>query len=132
METVVLFVIGFAVGWYISSKITAAFYLGMFKMILQDLKITNKDLVAMARKHGADFITEEQEAVLKAAEADNLERIEIKVEKHGDMLYAFRMDNDKFLGQGTDPKALIAEMAHHIKNVHCTVVEGDEYMKSEA
>lgn len=128
----VLFIVGFVCGWYVSSKVTAAFYLGMFKMILTDLKITNKDLVAMARKHGADFITEEQEATLKAAEESDLERIEIKVEKHGDMLYAFRVDNDKFLGQGTDPKALITEMSHHIKNVHCTVVEGEEYMKAEA
>lgn len=132
MDGILLLAAVFAAGWFIGSRLTAAFHIRLFKMILEDLKISNKDLIRVARENGAGFITEEQEARLAAAEAADLEHIEIKVEKHGDMLYAFRVDNDKFLGQGTSRDALIAEMAHHIKNVRCTVVEGDEYMKSEA
>lgn len=119
----------FVLGWYFGSKLTAAFHIRLFKMILEDLKISNADLIGVARRTGANFITPEQDAKLKAAEELDLEKIEIKVEKHNDTLYAFRTDNDQFLGQGSTREELIDAMAQRLKNVHLTVVEGNEYMK---
>ena len=132
MDGILLLAAVFAAGWFIGSRLTAAFHIRLFKMILEDLKISNKDLIRVARENGAGFITEEQEAMLKAAEEDDLERIEIKVEKHNDTLYAFRKDNDAFLGQGSTREALVEAMAQRMRNVRCIVVEGEEYMKSEA
>ncbi len=122
----------FVAGWYVGHKLAVGFYLRLFKMILEDLGIDNKKLVEMARKHGAEFITPEHEAKFKEIEEADLEKIEIKVEKHNDTLYAFRKDNDAFLGQGATREDLIEAMAQKMKNVHLTVVEGNEYMKSEA
>ncbi len=122
----------FAAGWYVGHKLAAGFYLRLFKMILEDLGIDNTKLIAMARKHGAEFITPEQEAKFREIESVDLEKIEIKVEKHNDTLYAFRKDNDAFLGQGSTREQLIEAMSQRMKNVHLTVVEGNEYMKSEA
>ena len=132
MEILIEYAIMFALGWWLGSKITGHLQLLLFKQILTDLNISNADLVRVARKTGADFITPEQEATLKAAEEADLEQIEIKVEKHGEMLYAFRVDNDQFLGQGTTKESLVDAMAQRLKNVRCTVVEGNEYMKNEA
>ena len=46
------------------------------------------------------------EGVIKSVEEEQAEsenkRIEMKVEKHGDVLYAFRKDNDDFVCQGAD------------------------------
>ncbi len=131
MDVISLLIV-FALGWYIGHKISAAFHVKLFKMILDDLGIDNKRLIAVARERAAEFITPEQEAQLKAAEEDGLEQIDIKVEKHGEMLYAFRKDNDQFLGQGTSRDDLIAAMAQRMKGVRLTVVEGDEYMKAQA
>ena len=128
MELVIEYAIMFVLGWWLGSKITGHSQLLLFKQILTDLKISNADLVRVARKTGADFITPEQEATLKAAEEADLEQIEIKVEKHGEMLYAFRADNDQFLGQGTSREELIKAMSDRLRNVRCTVVEGNEYM----
>lgn len=122
----------FALGWYLGAKISTAFQARLFRMILEDLGVTNKDLIKVARKNGAEFITEEHEKKFQEVESADLEKIEIKVEKHADTLYAFRKDNDAFLGQGATKEDLIAAMATRLKNVHCTVVEGNEYMKSEA
>ena len=122
----------FALGFWAGQKVASAFHIKLFKMILEDLKITNSDLIKVARKTGAGFITPEQDAKLTAAEEADLEKIEIKVEKHGEMLYAFRKDNDQFLGQGSTREQLIDAMAQRLKNVHCTVVEGNEYMQQEA
>jgi hypothetical protein len=132
MEILVEYVIVFALGWYIGGKLTAALHIKMFKMILEDLKISNTDLINVARRSGADWMSPEQEAKLDELETAGLEKIEIKVEKHGEMLYAFRNDNDQFIGQGTSREDLIKAMAERLRNVHCTVVEGSEYMKSEA
>ncbi len=122
----------FALGWYIGGKITAFIHVKMFKMILEDLKVSDKDLINVARRTGAEFITPEQEAKFKELEDDGLEQIDIKVEKHSDTLYAFRKDNDQFLGQGSTREDLIEAMSKRMKNVRLIVVEGDEYMKSEA
>lgn len=47
-----------------------------------------------------------QEGILKPAEPDETEsdskRIDMKVERHGDVLYAFRIDDDGFVCQGAD------------------------------
>ena len=132
MEDLIILGLLFAAGFYLGYKISAVFHMALFKSLLTDLKVSNKDLIRVARKIGKDFMTPEQEATLKAAEEGSLEEIEIKVEKHGETLYAFRADNDQFLGQGADRDSLIAAMAHRVKNVHCTIVEGSEYMKQEA
>lgn len=122
----------FSLGWFFGSRASTKFHLTLFKMILQDLGISNKDLIRVARKTGVEFITNEQEQKFKEIEEGELDHIEIKVEKHGEMLYAFRNDNDQFLGQGTSREALIEAMATKLKNVRLTVVEGNEYMKQEA
>ena len=132
MEDFIITALIFAAGWYAGYKISAIFHMSLFKTLLKDLNVSNKDLINVARKIGKDFMTEEQKKVLDDAEANDLEKIEIKVEKHGETLYAFRADNDQFLGQGSTRDDLIAAMAQRIKNVHCTVVEGNEYMKQEA
>ena len=121
--------IGMVIGWRMGS----AFHVRMFKEILNELGVTNQQLIKVA-KANAVGLGEEAEAKIRELEerAAGLEQIEIKVEKHGDVLYAFRKDNDQFLGQGADREALIAAMAERMKNVKLTVVEGDEYMKITA
>lgn len=132
MEYFIELLIVFGLGWYLGHKLSAAIHLRLFKLILSDLNITNQDLVNMARKHGAEFITPEIDAKFKEMEDDGLEQIDIKVEKHSDTLYAFRKDNDQFLGQGSSREDLIAALEERMTNVRLIVVEGHEHMKSEA
>ena len=42
------------------------------------------------------------EAVVEAETKTESVRIQMKVERHGDVIYAFRVDNDDFICQGTD------------------------------
>lgn len=125
--------IGMVIGWRMGSN----FHIRMFKEILNELGVTNQQLLNVA-KANAVGLGEEAQAQIRAIEekaaaaGQDLEQIEIKVEKHGDILYAFRKDNDQFLGQGADREALIIAMSQRLKNVKLTVVEGDEYMKITA
>ena len=134
MELYIEYAIVFALGWYIGGKVAAYLQLQVFKAILSELNISNKDLIRVARKNAPDFIQDkldEIESQADAADESGLEQIEIKVEKHGEMLYAFRNDNDQFIGQGTSRDDLIKAMSERLRNVRCTVVEGSEYMKPE-
>lgn len=126
----IFFALGFVVGW----RINGAFHISLIKQLLADLGVTNQQLIKVAKDSAAHLGIEAQEKVrqLEAAAEDDLEQIDIKVEKHGEVLYAFRTDNDQFLGQGASREALIEAMSHRLKNVRLSVVEGNEYMKNEA
>jgi len=130
------FLIAFAIGWYLGSKVTGYFQMKVFQHVLAELKVDHKDLIRVARKDAPDFIQaklDELESHVDSIEdAAELERVEIKVEKHSDTLYAFRKDNDQFLGQGSSREQLIEAMAQRMRNVRLVVVEGDEFMKAEA
>ena len=128
----VIFVLGFWLGW----KIQEYFMIGLLKHLLSDLGVSNEQLIKVAKDSakllGPEYEDRINEIEAKAKDIDGFEQIEIKVEKHGEMLYAFRKDNDQFLGQGTDKESLVEAMTHRVRNVRCKVVEGNEYMKSEA
>lgn len=119
----------FSLGWWMGSKWTTLITVRAMMDIFRDLKITNKDLHRIARENGLTLPSKDSE---ESSDEDTLDQIDIKVEKHGEMLYAFRADNDAFLGQGTSRDELVNRMAEKLKNVRCTIVEGVEYMKSEA
>lgn len=128
MELVIEYLIVFALGWFIGSRITGFFQLQVFKQILIDLKIDNKDLIRVARKGAPEIIQQQLDQLESHVDAAGLEQIDIKVEKHNDTLYAYRKDTNEFLGQGSSKDDLIAAMAHRVKNVRLTVVEGNEHM----
>ena len=58
----------------------------------------------------------------EAAEAES-KRIEMKVEQHGDVLYAFRKDTDDFVCQGANFEELRANFARRFPG-HTGSVEG--------
>jgi hypothetical protein len=128
MELVIEYLIVFALGWFIGSRITGFFQLQVFKQILIDLKIDNKDLIRVARKGAPEIIQQQLDQLESHVDAAGLEQIDIKVEKHNDTLYAYRKDTNEFLGQGSSKDDLIAAMAHRVKDVRLTVVEGNEHM----
>ena len=135
MELLIEYIIVFSLGWYIGSKVATYFQTQIFKQILIELNVDHKDLIRVARKDAPDFIQSQLDVIESQIESHvdaALEQIEIKLEKHSNTLYAFRKDNDQFLGQGSTKDELITAMSQRLKNVRLTVVEGDEYMKGEA
>jgi hypothetical protein len=133
MELIDLITLGifFCLGWYCGSKVTGYFQMKVFQNVLAELKVDHKDLIRVARKDAPDFIQaklDEIESHVDSIENAALEKIDIKVEKHSNTLYAFRSDNDQFLGQGSTKDELIEAMSQKMKNVRLIVVEGNEHM----
>ena len=117
------FFLGFAVGWFLASKVTTALHLSSFKKILEDLGVTNQQMQKLRDniKLELDDAIDEPETVC-----------EIKIEQHGDQLYAYRKEDDHFLGQGTDRDSLIARISKEFSGQVRLIIreeDGAEHIK---
>lgn len=123
----------FILGWRIGSAVTGMIHRHLFAEMLKDLKISKADLINLIKKHGDD-VPENIKAQIKKIEEDNdgLEVIEVKVEQHNDTLYMFRLDNDQFLGQGSNYETLVERLGESMKNVRLIVVEGKEFLAQKS
>lgn len=127
MEYIITAIIAFWLG----AKISTIWNRIVFRDILNDLGVTHKQLVKLAQSKGVDFTKFDDE---EAAAETKPEEIAIKVEQHQGQLYAFRIENDEFLGQGKNREELIESLAKKFKNVQFTVPQdqGAELLKNEA
>ena len=51
--------------------------------------------------------------------------LEVTIEQHSNTLYAFRKDNNQFLGQGKTREELIAMITEKVSNVTLVIAEAD-------
>jgi DNA-binding transcriptional MerR regulator len=96
----------------------------IFREVLKDLGVTKAQVRQLLEQKGVS--ADELKEFMGEAAADQLqprEEIEIKIEQHQGQLYAFRVDNDQFLGQGTDRDSLVARIAETYKNTKFTVTK---------
>lgn len=115
MELIEL-LLAFAAGCWLGFRVNEAMMAITFKKMIEEAGITPKDL----RKFHDKFKGEFQE------DSDpELDVIEIRIEKHKDCLYAFRKDNDQFLGQGATKEDLIRRLGEKIRGTRLTIAEGD-------
>lgn len=112
MELILTFIFAFWLG----SALKEVFMRMIFRDLLKDLGVSEQQLRAHAKANNIKLPDED------AADSEgDLPLVEIKIEKHNDQLYAFRMDNDQFLGQGGDRDALIKRLASQAQNVRYLV-----------
>jgi hypothetical protein len=121
MELLIAIAIAFALGWYVGSWITTQLLALSFKQILQDLGVKNEQLKKLARDVGVDV---PDTAVSTAAETE-LTPLEITLEQHQGVLYAYRKDNQQFLGQGTDRETLVASIGRRMTDVRLIIDQAD-------
>lgn len=109
-------ILGIAIGW----RLNATFARMTMFAILKDLGVTESQLKAQMRKYEGDTDPEPQ---------DELTTIEVKLEQHQGLIYAFRTDTDTFLGQGRDRDTLIEDLKGKMNNVRLVIVEGKDLIK---
>jgi hypothetical protein len=97
METIILIVLGFVVGWKLSEWITTA----SFMRILDDLNVDTKDLEKLNKTY-AKSLGEEVE--------EDLTVIQVKVEEHQGRLFAYESVKDTFLAHADNADDLLAKL----------------------
>lgn len=90
-------IIGLVAGFYLGYKVCDFYHKHAINDILNDMGITPE-----MRKEMAEHCKQEM-AKMEAA----INQIRVKIEQHQGQFYAFRADNDQFLGQSTDRATLL-------------------------
>lgn len=111
METILLIVLIFAVGFYIGKTYA-------YLMIAKELRDAAKEAGLDLEKELAKLEAKQQPQVTKVPK--------LSVERHGDMLYLFDRETDTFVCQGASVQEL-AEHAKKYKNIaNAVVLFGDK------
>ncbi len=118
MESLIALVVGLYIGW----KINEVIMLYTFKKVLEDLNVKPEELKAMAQRLGV--ILPEEDAVTSDDDSQ-LPIIEIRLEQHNDVLYAYRKDTGQFLGQGATKELLIERMGETLTQVRLVINQDD-------
>lgn len=121
IETSIILVIAFAAGWYMGSWITTHLLSQSFRQILDDLGVKREQLQKLARDVGIEL-----PAVNASTESGaGLTPVEVTIEQHQGVLYAYRKDNQQFLGQGTDREGLIDSISKRMTDVRLIIDQQD-------
>jgi uncharacterized membrane-anchored protein YhcB (DUF1043 family) len=109
MDDYLLFILGLVVGYWVGKIVTNALNTISFREILKDLNVNQSQLEQLRAQLDTDD------------EVRPLPQLEIRIEQQGTELYAYRCDNDQFLGQGPDREALIKRLTENLTNVRVIV-----------
>ncbi len=121
MELVIAIVVAFAFGWYLGSAVTTHLLALSFRQILNDLGVKNEQLKKLAQDVGIEV----PEAAASTPSGDQLTPLEIVLEQHQGVLYAYRKDNQQFLGQGTDRETLVDSISRRMTDVRLIIDQED-------
>jgi hypothetical protein len=85
--------------------------------MMREAGVTNKDL--------DQFINHWAPSLSRELEAAEQPQIEVRLEQHNQTLYAFRKDNEEFLGQGADQEELFKRIAERFQDVKFVIRKDD-------
>jgi hypothetical protein len=115
METILNLLIVAGVGWWAGSAWTAMVLRSGFQKILKELGVTDQQMIKLARDNGL--------RVESSTAEPELTPMEIKLEQHQGVIYAYRIDDGQFLGQGVDRDELIESLKKNLANVRLIIAE---------
>jgi len=121
MEILIAVLVAFVFGWYIGSWVTTHLMALSFRQILTDLGVKNSQLRQLAENVGVELPDVNQ----NTADGDKLTPLEVTIEQHQGVLYAYRKDNQQFLGQGTDREGLIDSISKRMTDVRLIIDSAD-------
>lgn len=114
---ILLIILGSVIIGFVLGKAAADAYNHIaFREILKELGITEQQMRDLAKNNGI--------LVPESAKSE-LPTLEVRLEKLGDVIYAYRKDNDVFLGQGPDRDALIQRLTENLTNVRVIIAKED-------
>jgi hypothetical protein len=107
---------------YIGWKASQAWHLIAFRKIMQDLKITDNQLLKVAQDAGVDIseITKEDDK-----DETDLPILEVRVEQQPEGLFAYRKEDSLFLAMGKDRKGLMENLVNNLTNVRVVIAKED-------
>lgn len=121
INNIFMWLSGFVFGWWVMGK----FAKKAMQEVLMNLDLTEEQLIEALKKSNAEFMIEDEEG------NDITNHVPIRIEKHGEQLYAYTVKDNTFIAQGTDADSLFTRMRERFKNVEFRVdrENGAEHIK---
>ena len=107
IETALIFLLGIIIG----SRISAAWMRLTMRELFKDLGITDEQLREVLRRNGVDI------------EEPTRPEVEVRIERHQGVLFAYRCDTEEFLGQGSSQGDLVASITRRLQGVRLVIRE---------
>jgi hypothetical protein len=115
-ELFIVAALGIFIGWQASKRV----HLDGFRQLLRALKITEEDLRrAMIRVQSQEWQLDEPEGSTDPTIVD------VKLERVGTQIFAYRKSDDRFLAQGSDADTLIARLNENLTPCRVVVAQED-------
>ena len=112
MEQLLTYLLVAGLSFWIGMKLASVWQTIILKELLKDLGITDQQLRELAKKHGANLADSDEDS-----DELVLTEMEIRIEQHAGQLYAYRVEDNFFIGQGTDRESLIKRIAEDVADV---------------
>jgi hypothetical protein len=115
-EIIIAALVGIFIGWTASKQV----HLDGFRQLLRALKITEEDLLrAMIKIQSPGWQLEDLEG------AKDPTVVDVKLEKVGTAIFAYRKSDHQFLAQGSDADTLIARLNQNLTPCRVVVAQED-------
>ena len=114
--TTLYIILALLAGIWIGWKAQEIMFSMTFSKMLEEAGVTDKDLGKFLDHH-KDHLDLDEES--------ELPNLEVRLERMGDQIYAYRKDDDQFLAQGRDRAELIDRISKRIDNVKLIIAEDD-------
>jgi hypothetical protein len=118
-NSTITLIIVFAIGWFLGSRIQWFLDQITFKEILKDLGVTTKQLTQLIERADAPAVNQ------NTALGVELEPVEVTLEQHQGVIYAYRKADSQYLGQGTDQATLIQSITNRMTGVRLIIDQQD-------
>ena len=112
------FVLGCILGGIVGYRLANHLHQAVISDLFQRVGITPEKMESVMK----DLQKEINQA---EGETSEFPKLEIKVEQHGDRMYAYRKDSGLFLAQGKTRDELIAMITEKVSNVTLVITEAD-------
>ena len=112
-ELIIAAAVGIFIGWRAARQV----HLDGFRQLLRALKVTEEDLLrAMIKIQSKEWQLEE---------AEDPTVVDVKLEKVGTAIFAYRKSDHQFLAQGSDADSLIARLNENLTPCRVVVAKED-------
>jgi len=112
------FVLGCILGGIVGYRVADALHKALIPDIFRRAGVTQEKLEAVMKDLQKEINQEE-------GRTEEFPKLEIKIEQHGDRMYAYRKDTGLFLAQGKTREELIAMITEKVANVTLVISEAD-------
>jgi len=120
IETVLIVVVLMTLGCILGAWISSIFYRSVIREFLKELGYDTPEKLRELHDRIADRLTADNSAAVSGKPV-----IKIRLEQHQGIIFAYREDDQTFVGQGNTREDLLASIMHRIRGCTVEIVNGE-------